>query len=332
MVSGAARTRCRTPYDTASKMTPSASREIRLLTLLSIRYCRSIALVRIALFRHLLTLLFVGSSAAAVGADLTVAVAANFAATFKTLAGYYQLNSTDTVRMSVGSSGKLYAQIVQGAPYDIFLSADSELPGALVNQQLALRDSQFTYAIGTLAVWNPRGELGDADNGGFDLSAVNVVALADPRHAPYGRAARQVLVAQKHWDRLVAGKQLAMAESVGQAWHYAASGNADVAFVALSQLRLARPTARLTGVTPLSAATQTGTGTDGPASPSTGETGQYWLPPQHLYAPLIQQGVILARSKNLAAARRFCAWMTSDPLAINTIHAAGYHTDTSAPK
>ncbi len=231
--------------------------------------------------------------------------------------------------MSVGSSGKLYAQIVQGAPYDIFLSADSELPDALVNQQLALRDSRFTYALGTLAVWHSRGEPGDAGSGGLDLGTASIVALASPRHAPYGRAARQVLIAEKQWDTLVASKRLALAESVGQAWHYAASGNADVAFVALSQLRQAQPTARPGGLPVLPAATLTQAQA---VIQAVDNAGFYWLPPQHLYAPIVQQGVILARSENLAAARRFCAWLTLDPVAVNIIHAAGYHTDAAALK
>ncbi len=313
-------------------MRPSVSRAISLLIGLSRRHCAASAPLATAFPQRLLAVLIIGWSTTTSGADLSVAVAANFAATLRTLVHQYQLQSNDTVRMSVGSSGKLYAQIVQGAPYDIFLSADSELPVMLANQQLALRDSRFTYALGTLAVWHARGDPDNTSKGGLDLGATRIVALASPRHAPYGRAARQVLIAEQQWDALVASKRLALAESVGQAWHYAATGNADVAFVALSQLRQARPTARPTGLAPGSAATpyQAQTAIESLQSPD--NPGFYWLPPQHLYAPIVQQGVILAASKNLAAARRFCAWLISDPVAVNIIHAAGYHTDAAALK
>jgi molybdate transport system substrate-binding protein len=123
-----------------------------------------------------------------------------------------------------------------------------------------------------------------------------MIGIAEPRNAPYGAAAQQVLAALGLWDKLNQDKKLAVGENINQAWQFAASGNVDMAFVALSQV------------------------SNGAVIP-----GSYWLPPQSMYAPLDQDAVILARTGKRAAAEALLNWLRKDPEAIATIKAAGYH-------
>ena len=266
--------------------------------------------------------------ATAPAGELTVAVASNFAATLKVLTPHYQQATGDTIHASIGSSGKLATQIIHGAPYDIFLSANGELPAMLVNKQLAVPDSRFTYATGTLALWKPRGHLSALLPQGFDFSMIELVALANPRHAPYGAAAQQVLISMGQWDRLSGQNRLALAESVSQAWHFAASGNVDVAFVALSQIKQVLPH-NADSEPSLQSRKQSRKQSQNQSQnqsqkPPQEQVNDYWLPPAQWYSPIVQQGVILSHSNNQAAARRFCTWLQADPTALRIIQKAGY--------
>ena len=243
------------------------------------------------------------SSALATATELNVAVAANFAATLRLLAAQYHRVSGDTINISIASSGKLSTQIMHGAPYDIFLSADGEHPQRLIDAGLAQADSLFTYALGTLVLWRPhhpstRGPTNPSPTITADsLASARLIALASPRHAPYGRAAKESLIALGHWQTLIDNGRLALAESVGQAWHFAASGNADLAFVALSQVKAAAP------------------GYQG---------ANYWPVPPELHGPIVQRGIILTGTREIELARRFCGWLQTDPWARATIVEAGY--------
>lgn len=234
-------------------------------------------------------------SASAQAAELRIAVAANFAGTLQKLADQYRQSHGTILRLSSGSSGKLYAQIINGAPYDIFLSADSERPGALIDLAVADMNSLFSYAQGTLALWNPNANPAVAQGQTIHFAHIKYLALANPRHAPYGRASRQVLEALGQWQTLRSENRLALAENITQAWQYGASGNVDLAFVALPQL------------------------VQNQIDPTT-----YWLPPAQLYSPIIQQGVILTKTGDEAAARHFRHWLISNADAAATIRAAGY--------
>jgi molybdate transport system substrate-binding protein len=123
-----------------------------------------------------------------------------------------------------------------------------------------------------------------------------MIGIAEPRNAPYGAAAQQVLSALGLWDQLNQDKKLAVGENINQAWQFAATGNVDMAFVALSQV-----------------------------SDDNVISGSYWLPPQALYTPLTQDAVILTRTSKRAVAEAFLKWLRQDPQAIATIKAAGYH-------
>ena len=236
----------------------------------------------------LLSLLFALSARA--GADeALVAVAANFVRTAETLAEAYEAESGHTITISSGSTGQLYARIVQGAPYDAFLSADAERPALLVESRQAASRSRFTYAVGRLALWSADPDRIGPD-GAVDLSGdFRFLAIANPRTAPYGAAAMEVLaslgLADTLSDRLVTGGD------VGAAYAFIASGNAELGFIALSQLPEGH--------------------------------GSVWIVPEELHAPLAQDAVLLNRGADNPAATGFLAFLRSDEARV-VIEAAGY--------
>jgi molybdate transport system substrate-binding protein len=231
--------------------------------------------------------------------ELNVAVAANFLSTLQQLAPKFQQASGHHLVISSGSTGQLYAQIKQGAPFDVFLSADAERPKLLESEGLGVAASRGTYAIGTLVLWSPRPGLVDADGKVLQGGRVRVIAIADPKNAPYGVAAQQVLTARGVWDEFNRDHKIAMAENINQAWQFAATGNAEMAFIAKSEL---------------STLSQGGK----PAS------GSSWEPPQSLYTEIDQDGVVLAHSSKRAAAESFLRWLRTDSQAIAVVTAAGY--------
>ena len=239
------------------------------------------------------------SVALAAGAEqLNVAVAANFFGTLQKLAPKFEQASGNRLLLSSGSSGQFYTQIREGAPFDVLLSADTDRPRQLEADGLCVAGSRFTYATGTLVLWSPKAGVVDRDGKVLRGRGYRMIGIAEPRNAPYGAAAQQVLAALGLWDKLNQDKKLAVGENINQAWQFAASGNVDMAFVALSQL----------------------SGGGGGVIP-----GSYWLPPQSMYSPLDQDAVILARTGKRAAAAAFLDWLRNDPEAIATIKAAGYH-------
>jgi molybdate transport system substrate-binding protein len=238
-----------------------------------------------------------GLSAPALRADeLNVAVAANFFGTLQKLAPKFEQASGHKLLLSSGASGQFYTQIHEGAPFDVLLSADSDRPKQLETEGLGIPGSRFTYAIGTLVLWSPKADVVDREGKVLRSGRFHMIGIGDPRTAPYGAAAQQVLTALGLWEQLNQDKKLAVGENINQAWQFAATGNADMAFVALSQV------------------------TDGNTI-----SGSYWLPPQALYTPLQQDAVILTRTSKRAVAETFMKWLRADPQAIATIKAAGYH-------
>src|ERR1700689_2213977 len=244
----------------------------------------------------LLAKLFALAGPAAWAEELNVAVAANFFGTLQKVAPKFEQASGNKLLLSSGSSGQFYTQIREGAPFDVLLSADSDRPKQLESEGLGLAGSRFTYAIGTLVLWSPKPDVIDHDGKVLRGGAFHMIGIADPRNAPYGTAAQQVLTALGLWQQLNQDKKLAVGENINQAWQFAATGNVDMAFVALSQV------------------------SDGNAI-----SGSYWLPPQALYTPLQQDAVILTRTSKRALAETFLKWLRADPQAIAGIKAAGYH-------
>ncbi len=214
-------------------------------------------------------------------AELRVAVAGNFVPALDALAGDFETVHGHRLRRIPGSTGKLYAQIVQGAPFDVFLAADADRPARLESAGLGVADTRVTYAVGRLALWAP-----GADDPAQALQRLSSlppprVALANPRHAPYGAAAEAFLRGEELWETI--GDRLVRGENVAQAHHFVASGNAELGLVALPQLRLQ------------------GDGTAGAA----------WVVPADRHPPIEQQALLLRDSP---AGRSFLAWLQSAPV------------------
>lgn len=209
--------------------------------------------------------------------ELSVAVASNFTATFNQIVATYQAETGVKVVPSYASSGKLYAQIQNGAPFQLLLSADVETPQQLEKDGLALPGTRVTYAIGSLVLWSPQPGVVDAKGEVLRKSATSKLAIANPKTAPYGLAAQQALTKLGLWESL--SPRLVTGENIAQAYQYASSGNAAMGFVALSQV-LDQP-------------------------------GSQWPVPQSLYDPIEQQMVILKRGQGNAELRRFYDYLRS---------------------
>jgi molybdate transport system substrate-binding protein len=236
--------------------------------------------------------LALSAAGAARAGEVHVAVAANFASTLNALAERFEATSGDHVLVSVGSTGRLYAQIDNGAPFELFFAADVERPRRLENEGAIVPGTRFTYAIGRIVLWSPRSGYVDADGNVLETGSYRHLAIANPELAPYGAAARDVLRGRGLWEHLQS--RIVRGQDIGQTYSYVYSGNAELGFVALSQLE----------------------------KPGKQVQGSYWLVPQSLYSPIEQQAVLL---KDTPAARAFVAFVKSDEgLAI--IRSYGYGT------
>ncbi len=230
-------------------------------------------------------------------AEALVAVASNFVEPARALAAAYARASGHSVRFSSGSTGALYAQISHGAPFDAFLAAGDREPAQLATAGLALAESRFIYAVGVLVVWSadPARIHGDCATllrgGGYRR-----VAIANPDIAPYGTAARASLQAWGLWEGLT--PRLLRAENVAQVFQYAATGNADLGFVAYAQI-VGLPKDR---------------------------AGSYCAVDPAVYPAIRQQAVLLRRGENNDAARQFLQFMRgAEGSAI--IRGFGYRTE-----
>ncbi len=214
----------------------------------------------------------------AAAATARVAVAASFAPAARQLGQTWEQRSGHNLKFSIGSTGKLYAQIVNGAPYDLFLAADELWPQRLVDAGLAVENSRITCAIGTLVLWSPDPRR-LTSNGPEELrqGEFRRLAIANPELAPYGRAARETLHSLGLWTALK--PRIVRAENAAQASAMAASGNAELAFIA------------------------------GSLRPSGGSS---WIVPSRLHRPIRQQAVLLTGAGDNVAARGFLAYLHSD--------------------
>jgi molybdate transport system substrate-binding protein len=225
-----------------------------------------------------------GSTPLAGAQKLTVAAAADLRFALDELASQFRSAHPGVdLAITYGSSGNFFAQIQNGAPFDVFLSADADYPRRLIAAGLASKDSLFLYGVGRIVVWVPAGSPLDPAALGIHLleaSSVRHIAIANPQHAPYGRAAEAALRSLGVYDRVAA--KLVLGENIVQAFEFAESGAAAAGIVALS-LALA-PAAR--------------------------GHGRYWEVPQDAYPKIEQAGVILARAPAGPAAQ-FRAFLLS---------------------
>lgn len=236
----------------------------------------------------LLTLLLISSGRLYAGTT-SIAVASNFIAAMTELVDEFGKSSSHTVRVSYGSSGKLYAQIKQGAPFDILLSADQVIPERLVKEGLAQASSRYTYAQGRLVLWTAATEIRGKEREALESGQYRL-SLANPRLAPYGVAAIEVLeslgIENKYSKNRVEG------ENIGQAFQFVYSKNAELGLVSLSQLAQRTSVYDKRGW-------------------SSSEVSQGWLIPQSLYNPIYQDAVRLNSGLENKAASDFWVFLMS---------------------
>lgn len=215
--------------------------------------------------------------------EVRVAVASNFLNPLKVIAQQYEKRTGHEVRIITGSTGKLYAQIVHGAPFDLFLAADSKRPHLLEKSGKAMMGSRFTYALGRLALWSEKPDV-ISEDGVSTLRKMNFkrLAMANPKTAPYGLAASQTLKKLKLWEKLEA--RAVRGENIGQTFQFVLSGNVGLGFVALSQV----------------------------LDPKNKSKGRYWKVPSDFHDPLNQDAILLERGDGNPAAIEFFEFLKSD--------------------
>ena len=229
--------------------------------------------------------------------EATVAVAANFTEVIEELETIFEAATDHTLTVTSGSTGKLYAQIKQGAPFDILMAADQARPERLESEGDAVSGSRFTYAIGQLVLWSPDAERISADGRAvLKVADFDHLAIANPDLAPYGLAAKQTLQHFGLWDALQ--PKLVMGQNIGQAFSMVATGNAQLGLVAKSYAVSAR------NETP----------------------GSRWDVPIDAHEPIRQDALILKRAADNPAARAFADFLRSDA-AREVITRFGYMVD-----
>lgn len=225
-----------------------------------------------------------------VAKELRIAVASNFTTTVKLLTQKFEEKTQHSSKLIFGASGRHYAQIRNGAPFDIFLSADSERPKRLEQENLIVENSRFTYAIGKLVLWSLDSQLINQDSKALFQNNFSHLAIANHKLAPYGKAAYQVLNQLDLWKSIKS--KTVRGENIAQTFQFVRSKNAELGFVALSQVKA------------LSQIPQ----------------GSMWVVPDILYTPIKQQAVLLKESN---VANNFIRFLQSDE-AKKIIQNAGY--------
>jgi molybdate transport system substrate-binding protein len=225
--------------------------------------------------------------AATQAGEVMVAVAANFTAPMQKIAQAFEQDTGHKAQLAFGATGKFYAQIKNGAPFAVLLAADDETPARLEKEGLAVAGSRFTYATGRLALWSKSPNLVD-DKGdvlrsnSFNKLGIHKIAIADPKLAPYGIAAMEVI--NKMGVQAVVTPKLVQGESIGQAYQFVSTENAQLGFVALSQISF-----------------------DGRIT-----QGSAWVVPQSMHTPLKQDAVLLNPGKDNAAAHALLKYLQAD--------------------
>jgi molybdate transport system substrate-binding protein len=232
------------------------------------------------------------ASVNAFAGSTNVAVAANFTDAAKEIAAAFKTKTGHDAVLSFGSSGQFYTQIKESAPFQILLSADDERPKKLVEEGLAVPESRFTFAIGKLVLWSKDPNLVKGEET-LKANAFNKLSIANPTAAPYGAAAVETLKALKLYEAVQ--PKIVMGNSISQAFQFVDTGNAEIGFVALSQLA----------------------GNAG---------GSRWMVPQNLYSEIRQDAVLLKSGADNEAAKAFLTFLKG-PEARAVIEKYGYALD-----
>jgi molybdate transport system substrate-binding protein len=251
-------------------------------------YSKSRPVVATALLLWAIALM---TSAAAGAANVNVAVAANFTEPAKEIAQLFQSKTANRAILSFGATGQFYTQITQGAPFQVFLSADERTPKKLADNGLATADSLFTYAIGKLVLFSANKTLVTGEQTLRDAK-FNKIAIADPATAPYGAAAVETMKSLGIYDAL--SRKIVQGVNIAQAFQFVDTGNAELGFVALSQV-IAR------------------------------QGGSRWMVPANLYGAIRQDGVLLRSGEGNEAAKSFLTFMKG-PEAAKVMEKFGYGT------
>lgn len=225
--------------------------------------------------------------------EVLVAVAANFAGPLAQLSAGYTAATGHTLKVASGATGKFYAQIAAGAPFEVLLAADDDTPRKLTAEGHGVPGSQFTYAIGKLVLWSAQPGYVDAQGAVLTRGTYAHLSIANPKLAPYGRAAIEVLQARGLREALA--PKLVTAESIAQAYQFVATGNAELGFVALSQV----------------------------AQPGQPVAGSYWQVPPTWYGEIRQDAVLLKPGDKNPAAAALLAYLKT-PAAQALIQSYGY--------
>ena len=241
----------------------------------------------------LVSLYLLGASALAFAGEVQVAVAANFTVPMQKIAADFEKDTGHKAVVSVGATGKFYAQIQSGAPFEVFLSADETTPAKLEQEGMTVPGSRFTYAIGKLVLWSAKPVFVDDKGKVLKEGKFAHLALANPKTAPYGAAALEVLKNLGLLETL--SPKFVQGENIAQTQQFVATGNAELGFVALSQVQK-----------------------DGELT-----SGSAWFVPGKLYKPIRQDAVILAKGKGNPAATALMDYLKSDKAKV-VIKSFGY--------
>lgn len=243
--------------------------------------------------KRLAVLLAMIGGATAHAAEVQVAVAANFTEPMKQIAAEFEKDTGHKAVLAFGATGKFYAQINNGAPFEVLLAADDETPARLDKEGKTVAGSRFTYATGKLVLWSSKDGYVDAQGKVLATGNYAHLAIANPKTAPYGLAATETLDKLKLTAKVQ--PKIVQGENIGQAYQFAATGNAELGFVALSQVWK-----------------------DGKFT-----SGSGWIVPDNLHSPIRQDAVILAKGAGNAAARALETYLKSDK-AKGIIRSFGY--------
>jgi molybdate transport system substrate-binding protein len=232
-------------------------------------------------------------------ADVQVAVAANFAQPMRRIAAEFTKDTGHRAVIVAGATGTFAAQIESGAPFEVLLAADTATPERLEADGFAVAGSRFVYALGVLVLWSARPGAVDAAGAVLRRGAYRHLAIANPKLAPYGASAVETLASLGLLEAV--RPKIVQGQSIAQAYQFVASGNADLGFVALSQV----------------------------AAPGAPVSGSYWVVPASLYAPIRQTAVLLRQGASNPGARALCEYLKSTT-ARDVIRAYGYNLSPDA--
>lgn len=213
---------------------------------------------------------------------VSVAVAANFTAPMQKIAAEFAKDTGHKAELSFGATGKFYAQISNGAPFGVLLAADDTTPAKIAREGKGVADSRYTYAVGKLVLWSKQDGYVDAQGAVLKTGKFQHVAIANPKLAPYGLAAEQTLTQLGLLEQIK--PKFVQGENIGQTYQFAATGNAELGFVALSQVM-----------------------EDGKI-----KSGSAWLVPPNMHEPIRQDAIVLNTAKDNAAAKALMDYLRGD--------------------